>query len=204
MEKDYISVISGAIMDLLKNQYPSVKNILIDLESKERIKVLASFTDLRDVFDHFYLALDCIRDPDFKADKEHFINQQITSANEHLRRAAIEPLETALEDIIAKIISKAKYNYYLSPLRLSKISNNEIRGKLKKATDTLSDVRKLKGQLNQLSVSLERMKKEYDDLSDFEKTLPSKRAAKLFLVNMVVAFLSIMIGIIIGFGLCRG
>lgn len=184
-------------MDLLQNKYPLAKDSLIELEAQDRIKALGAFTDLRDVFDHLYLAIKYACDDINSVEKEKLVNENLSSANEHLRRAAIEPLETAIEDLLAKIVEKGKYNYILYPIRISKVSNDEIRQVLIDASKDLVEIRKMKGQINKLEPTVKILQKQHEILISFEKKCPTKITAKI-LFGITVAFLiGLFIGIII-------
>lgn len=193
MGDDLLKIISESIIDMLRDKYPLAKKAYLRLETKERIKALSSATDMRDVLDHLYRAV-TISSSEVE-NKEQLVASEITSANEHLRRAAIEPLETAIEDLVAKIVEKAKYNYILRACGISKVSNEEITGHLEEARDTLYDIRMKKGQMDQFKSMIELMEKQQENLRILDKNLPTKITTKIpFYV--IVAF---CLGLIIGF-----
>jgi len=199
MLKDkYRSIISESLFDLLTSVYPLAKRSLIEVETRERIKALGAFTDLRDIFDHFYLALKYASDGSSDEDEmDKLIRDNISSAYEHLRRAAIEPLETLLEDLLSKIIERARYNCLLYPIKLSSISNKEVMSALSKAQTELASIRKAKGQINQLSPTLEKLEEQYTILTEIERKLPTKIAVKIVAVSMAMLLLGFILGILI-------
>jgi hypothetical protein len=194
LENPHVTRITEAIVTLLRTFYPLAKRSLIDLESRERVKALGAFTDLRDVFDHYYLALKSAYGDDIDPDKERTIADNLASASEHMRRAAIEPFETALEDLLAKVIDKGKTNFVLYRLGLSRVPTVQIKEALKEARNTLSNVRQKKGQMNQLPEILGQLKAQYETLDDLEKNLPARRT-----LWIVLGFGSaILLGVLIG------
>lgn len=195
----YNNKICETLLEVLINQYPFAKEALLNLESKERLRALGAFTDLRDVFDHFYLAVGYSLSSDVEAEeKEQLISDQLNSAKEHFRRAAIEPLETSVEDLIAKIIEKAKYNYFLRYIRLSKVENIEITEILTLARNTLADIRKKKGQLNQLEDTINKLQSLNDKLRLFEVRLATKLTSKLFFSLFLCIFFVFFAGFFFG------
>ncbi len=197
MKEEHKKKIMDSISDLLENYYPLAKKSLLDLEARERIKALGAFTDLRDVFDHFYLALEYAKNGNIsETEREELVRHNITSAYEHLRRAAIEPLETAVEDLLAKIIEKAKYNFLLYPLKISNVKNEKIKAILTESIDNLSKIRQNKGKMEQLNTTLAILELEYQKLIDLEKDLPTKITTKLLLIMFGIFLIGVMFGMV--------
>jgi hypothetical protein len=188
----YLGMVSDAAMSVPKEYYPLAKRSLIELETRERIKALAALTDLRDVLDHLYRATRIATSDVEEGQKEKLVYAEIVSASEHLRRATIEPLETAVEDLLAKIIEKAKYNYVLIAIRISKVPNEEITKKLEAARKALTEVRMQKGEINRLDSTVKLLEKQQEDLRDLDSRLPTKITTKIlfgFLVFFIGGFL---------------
>lgn len=194
MSEKHLEMVSDAAMRVLKEYYPFAKRALIELETRERIKALAALTDLRDVLDHLYRATKIATSDLEDIQKENLVYAEIVSANEHLRRATIEPLETAVEDLLAKIIEKAKYNYILSAIGISKVRNDEITKKLEAARKTLTVVRMKKGEINQLKPTVTLLEQQQEELRDLDSRLPTKITTKI-LFGFLVFFIG---GLLVG------
>jgi hypothetical protein len=85
----------------LAEVYFYAKAVILFYETHEQKKAVSAITELRDALDHLMLA--DVAQTDGDTDR---VRSNVTSAEEHLRRAAMEPMEHAVENKIADLLKR--------------------------------------------------------------------------------------------------
>lgn len=172
-------------LQILTEQYVAyVKGAIIWLEVYTREKSKRSIYELRDALDHIALALE----PDINDEDAHkFLN----AAEEHLRRAAVEPAEwLALEELQKLLKIRVKGFWWWQLLFLKPPNSKEFDEKIFQGKDLIVEGRKFKSI--SLKESYDNFKKAFHVFSDLSSDIqPAELYSRLFAVMLAVLILAV-------------
>jgi hypothetical protein len=139
-------VLLDRFLQLVRDNYRNADKATFFLEERSGITNIYGITNLRDVLSHFATFLDPALSNEQRRD-------QLANAEEHLRRAILEPYQIATEDLIIRFQEVYQhYKRYVLPARdryptLSTAPSKEhIEGELRKIEQLLSVGRAAKGR----------------------------------------------------------
>lgn len=157
---------------ILVKMYPVAKANIAFYETHELKKATAAITDLRDVLDHLAIATKLAYDNPRKGSLDPLIADNLVSAEEHLRRAAVEPLQLAVEDKMAGLISRLEYSLFDRLLLLEPVNAERVTAALTDASKKLAEARSTKGNSESLTDASALLREAYDSLLAVERNLP--------------------------------
>lgn len=184
------SELGRRILRLLRHPiYWYARKALIRYEVVQREVQLLAITELRDTLDH--LAFVC---------KEDATREQqeagLTSAEEHLRRAAVETLEMGIETRLANLIRHLRFYWISQHIYPDLPPEREVHQRLRNIQDLLMTGREKKSQAEAATESVDSFISAYKEVIDLRDSIrPSRRSLVLR-----ITFFIIQVGIIVGIG----
>jgi len=176
------------VVTVINEDYPYVKSSIIELEVYTGELSKRSVYELRDAFDHLFLVLS-----DATSDEDALTS--IDAIQEHLRRAAVEPLECIAEQEKIKLLKMQKNGFWWWRLFFIKPPNTqEFVKEIYKGNDFLIEGRKNKAI--SIKICIENMSSAYHTFNNLLKNYqPQELNSRIFAV--VLALVSLIIGLIL-------
>lgn len=176
------------VIRIMNDDYPYVKESIIELEVYTGKLSKRSVHELRDAFDHFFIVLS-----DNTSDEDAL--KSIDAIQEHLRRAAVEPLECISEQEKIKLLKMQKYGFWWWRLFFLRPPNTEEFVKeIYRGNDFLIEGRKNKAI--SIKICIENMKSAYVTFSTLrQKYRPQELNSRIFAVVLALVFM--IIGLIL-------
>jgi hypothetical protein len=205
---------------LIRDGYPKAELATCFLEERAGISNVPNMANVRDALSHFATFLDPTLDSDKRAD-------QVVSAEEHFRRAIIEPYQIAVEDLTVKVAELyEKYKVSLLPVKDRHLSlqgaPNEVQvdARLRDIQTSVSCARTAKGRnrwddqwergVQEFMTAFDRLKELHSELeaywyrfeqakSDSEQATVNTRHTRLHIWGIVAAVVIGILGIIVSY-----
>lgn len=168
--------------------YFAAKKAVLFYETREGRQALEAITDLRDALDHLMIAWDSS-----DTAKRH---RELICAKEHLRRAAVEPLEHAVENRLVGIMVKYRYRTWAPVLFLPSPSRGEVLFLIERVQESLQEARERKNA-EQWREALGKCHEGYDYCAQLDKLLPDSAAYKGRAFALGMALLGAVVGFVL-------
>lgn len=174
-------------IDVLNGYYEHARAGIIDMETQNLETTYLGIREIRDAFDHIYLAF-CGGNVD-----DHF-----NSAEEHLRRAAVESYEYIVEEKLMELlpIFDKPFIYKLAFLK-TPLNRTELRKKKEIIKENLREGRRLKANKQTWEEALDKFIEASDVLSEIEKKLPHKHEVYYRLYMIFIPIIMFILGLIV-------
>ena len=169
------------VVAIIKEDYPYVKNSIIELEVYTGELSKRSVYELKDALDHLFLVVS-------DETSEEDALKSIDAIQEHLRRAAVEPIECIAEQEKIKLLKMQKRGFWWWKLFFLKSPTTEEFVKdIYKGNDYLIEGRKNKGI--SIKDSVENMKAAYKTFNTLRQKLqPAELNSRIFYVLLGLLF----------------
>jgi hypothetical protein len=198
---------------LIRDGYPKAELATIFLEERAGITNVQSMANVRDALSHLATFLDPILDFDKR-------NEQVANAEEHFRRAIIEPYQIAVEDITAKVAELyEKYKEFLLPVKdrhpsLQGAPNEvQVNAKLREVQNAVQRAREAKGRnrwdeqwesgVQSYISAFDLLKEVHSDLETywyrFEQSKTDKRHTLLHVWGIVATAIALVLGVVVSY-----
>jgi len=198
---------------LIRDGYPKTQLATCFLEQRAGITNVSGMANVRDALSHLATFLDPTLDPQKRA-------EQVSSAEEHLRRAIIEPYQIAVDDLVVKIDDLyGKYKQRLLPVKDRHTSLHgapnqvQIDARLREIHDLASNGRVAKGRnrwdeewengVRDLTTAFDRLKELHSDLEGywhrFEQVKSDGRDRRFHKQDIVLSIVMLLLGILVDF-----
>lgn len=184
---------------VLLEVYPIAKENLLFYETHEQVKAISALTDLRDVLDHLAMAT-ALSQGQGEGDEdtiEKRIEAHLISAEEHLRRAAIEPLELAVEDRLYRVLHKIKWGKLSRMAFQPGVASDEALAAVEQAKALLCGARLRKGETAELSQAVAALREAYEVLEVPDRAGPSVEVMKGRLISIPAISAAFAVGAIV-------
>jgi hypothetical protein len=196
---------------LIRDGYPKAELATCFLEERAGISNVHSMANVRDALSHLATFLDPELDPAKR-------DEQVVNAEEHFRRAIIEPYQIAVDDITAKVAELyEKYKASLLPVKdrhpaLQGAPNEvQVDAKLREIQSSVLHAREAKGRnrwdehwesgvQNYIS-AFDRLKELHSELESywhrFEQNKTDERHTGLHVWGIVATIVAFILGVVV-------
>lgn len=163
--------------------YPIAKDSVLFYETEEGERATSAIVELRDVLDHFHLASSC----GDSARAERLLGDVL----DHLRTVAVEPIEHAAEDRLARYVKRAVRTLTRippPPMQRLRVHEAEVKRLIREG-------RKLKPDIETAQEAVGRFKQAHQKVGDLEKLLENDKTEERQF-QLVLALIAI-VGVVI-------
>ncbi len=184
-ESDVLQVnLPKEIIDL----YESAKDAILFYELHELQVAPEAATELRDCLDHLMMGIQ-------KYDDQQKFQAELNGALEHLRRASIEPLEFAVENLLADVINRYKLTLLFRIFLIRQIPKSKYKSKLEEIKTELIKGRSCKN-MDQWRDGIAHFKNAYKMVDDLDFIIPYKGLLYGRIFSLLVSLLFFCLGIL--------
>jgi hypothetical protein len=181
------------ILEFLRSEdYFIVQEAIISLESHTAKLQIEAFSNLRDVLDHLVRAA-AAGAPAETAD------DHLAEAREHLRRAAVHPLQDQIDLRLKELDAIQKWYFIRRELAPEVPSPHEVRRRRGEAMDLLTEARLLKGDQTQTERAVVLLRETLDKLDTLliDVRPPRRSVAFHWVFWVATVVFSVALGILI-------
>jgi hypothetical protein len=214
-EEPLICGVSQSLLErflrLIRDGYPKAELATCFLEERAGISNVHSMANVRDALSHLATFLD----PTLDSNKR---DEQVINAEEHFRRAIIEPYQIAVEDLTAKVAELYdKYKVSLLPVKDRHLSfhgaPNEVQvdAKLREIQNSVLSAREAKGRnrwdeqwehgVQNYIGAFDQLKELHSELESywhrFEQLQTDRRHTRLHLWGIAIGVAAFILGIVV-------